>query len=129
MKTILTVLAIGCLIIAVASAQSRSASDQYQDALRLEEIKGDLKGAIEQYRRLAQGTDRAIAAKALIQMAGCYEKLGQNDARQAYERVVKDFADQIEPVAYARVRLVSLGAPGTVSTTTVPVKRRILADL
>ena len=129
MKAILMALVTGCLIVALTSAQSRSASNQYQEALRLEEIKGDLKGAIELYRKLAQDTDRAIAAKALVQMAGCYEKLGQIDARQAYERVAKEFADQIEPVAYARVRLASLGATSMASAANVPVKSRILADL
>jgi len=93
MKTILTLVMTGCLAIALVAAQSRSAADQYQEALRLEEVKGDLKAAIDQYKQLAQNSDRAIAAKALVQMAGCYEKLGQDDARVTYERVVKQFPD------------------------------------
>ena len=108
MKTILTLVMTGCLAIALVAAQSRTAADQYQEALRLEEVKGDLKGAIEQYKKLAQGSDRAIAARALVRMAECYEKLGQSDARSAYERVVRDFADQLESVAFARARLAAL---------------------
>jgi dipeptidyl aminopeptidase/acylaminoacyl peptidase len=111
MKTILTLVMTGCLAIALAAAQSRSAADQYQEALRLEEVKGDLKGAIEQYKRLAESPDRAVAAKALVQMAGCYEKLGRSDGRIAYERVVSEFADQAEAAATARTRLAT-ATPG-----------------
>jgi tetratricopeptide (TPR) repeat protein len=92
--TVLKLAFTGCLAIAIVSAQSRSAADHYQEALRLEEAKGDLKGAIEQYKKLATGADRAIAAKALVQLAGCYEKLGLDGAPTTYERVVREFADQ-----------------------------------
>ena len=108
MKTILTLMTTGCLAIALVTAQSRSAADQYQEALRLEEVKGDLTVAIEQYKALAQGSDRAIAAKALVRMAASYEKLGRPEARPAYERVVRDFAEQAESTATARARLVAM---------------------
>lgn len=118
MKTIVTLFVTGCLALAVVAAQSRSAADQYQEALRLEEVKGDLKGAIEQYKKLAQGGDRAIAAKALVQMAASYEKLGQPDARSVYERVVRDFAEQAESAATARARLAAIQAASLVGQTT-----------
>jgi Tol biopolymer transport system component len=100
------------LAIALVAAQSRSAADQYQEALRLEEVKGDLNAAIEQYTKLAQGADRAIAAKALVQLAGCYEKLGLNGARTAYERVVREFADQARSATTARTRLAAMQSAG-----------------
>jgi Tol biopolymer transport system component len=108
MKTILTLIMTGCLAIALVTAQSRSAADLYQDALRLEEIKGDLKAAIEQYQTLAQGSNRAIAAKALVRMAASYEKLGQPEARASYERVVREFADETASAATARTRLAAM---------------------
>ena len=74
-------------------------------AIEKETVKGDLKGAIDQYKKLAQGKDRAVAAKALVHMGQCYERLGDAEARKAYERVVKEFADQKEAVAEARKHL------------------------
>jgi hypothetical protein len=38
-------------------------------AMEKETVHGDLKGAIEQYKKLAQSKDRSIAARALIRMA------------------------------------------------------------
>jgi hypothetical protein len=71
-------------------------------AIEKETVKGDLKGAIDQYKKLAQGKDRAVAAKALVRMGQCYEKLGDAEARNAYERVVREFGDQTEAAAQAR---------------------------
>jgi Tol biopolymer transport system component len=101
-----------------------------QAAIKTETIDGDLKGAIAQYQKIAQSPNRAVAAKALVRMGQCYEKLGETqlkDARATYERVVRDFGDQAEVVAQARARLVSLaGAAG--SSTRGPLTRRVLAD-
>jgi Tol biopolymer transport system component len=83
-----------------------------QAAIKAETVDGDLKGAIELYRKLAAGSDRAVAARALVRMGQCYEKLGDAQARQAYDRVVRDFADQKETVAAAKARLAALNRPG-----------------
>ncbi len=95
----------------------RSAEAQLQAAITKETVEGDLKGAIELYEKLADGEDHAVAAKALVRMGQCYEKLGNSEAKKAYERVVREFADQKEPVATARTRLTALSrgtrlAPG-----------------
>ena len=87
---------------------SRAAEAQFKAARNKEQVEGDLKGAIEQYKTLAQGSDRAIAAKALVRMAASYEKLGQPEARASYERVVREFADQTASAATARTRLAAL---------------------
>jgi hypothetical protein len=87
---------------------SRAAEAQFKSAQNTEQVEGDLNGAIEQYQKLAQGSDRAIAAKALVRMAASYEKLGRPDARSVYERVVRDFAEQAESAATARARLAAL---------------------
>jgi Tol biopolymer transport system component len=84
---------------------NRSADVQLKAAEHKQQVEGDLKGAIDDYKKLAEGKDRAVAAKALIRLAECYEKLGQADARKAYERVVREFSDQIESVTVARGRL------------------------
>jgi len=111
----------------VLGQASRTAEVQFKAAQNKEQVEGDLKGAIEQYKKLAQGGDRAITAKALIRMAGCYEKLGQSDARKAYERVVRDFADQSESVATARTRLATMTQPGGATTAAGIVARQVWA--
>jgi Tol biopolymer transport system component len=90
-------------------------------------VDGDLKGAIEQYRKIAAqpGAGRATVATALLRMGQCHEKLGNAEARTAYQRVVRDFADQAEIVAQARVRLAALGGPGGAGGL---VARRVLTD-
>jgi len=74
-------------------------------AMELETVKGDLRGAIQRYARLAEGKDRAVAATALVRMAQCHEKLGNAEARKIYERVIREYGDQKEAVAIARTRL------------------------
>jgi Tol biopolymer transport system component len=96
-------------------------------AIKTETVDGNLKGAIEQYKKIAAqpGADRATAATALLRMGQCHEKLGNAEARTAYERLVRDFADQAEIVAQARVRLAALGGPGDTGGL---VTRRVLKD-
>ena len=71
-------------------------------------MEGDLKGAIDQYKKLAQGSNRAIAAQALIHMGECHEKLGSKEARAQYELVISKFADQKDAVAQARARMTAI---------------------
>jgi Tol biopolymer transport system component len=96
-------------------------------AIKTETVDGNLKGAIEQYKKIAAqpGAGRATVATALLRMGQCYEKLGNAEARTAYERLVRDFADQAEIVAQARVRLAALGSPGAGGGL---VTRRVLTD-
>ena len=77
-------------------AQQVSKSElQYRDALNKEQIQGDLNGAIKIYQGIAdsKNADKAVRAKALLQLAGCYEKLGKQ-AESVYLRIVNEFADQ-----------------------------------
>lgn len=88
-----------------------------QKAIRKETVEGDLKGAIELYRKaMSQAAkDRATAAQALVHMGACYETLGDAEARKAYERVVREFSDQPEAVRQAQTHLAAarpMGAPG-----------------
>lgn len=48
---------------------------------------------------------RDLAAKAMLQMARTYEKLGQPEARATYQTIVRDYRDQPAVVAAARARL------------------------
>lgn len=76
-------------------------------AIDKELVDGDLKGAIALYAKAVSEAkaDRAIAAKALIRMAECHEKLGSAESRRIYERVLREYAEQKEAVATARAKL------------------------
>jgi len=104
-----------CLLLFLAAAVVGAAQPKNPDAAlgaarHLEEAEGDYPAAIEAYKKfLAQyGKDRVLAARALVRMGQCYEKLGDAEARKAYERVLREFSDQVEPAASARERLAVL---------------------
>lgn len=101
----LTAMTLGLLV----AQSSRSAEVQFKAAQHKQQVEGDLKGAIEQYKKIAQGNDRRLAAKALVAIGECDEQLGNSEARVTYERVVREFPDQRESVAEARKRLAALG--------------------
>jgi Tol biopolymer transport system component len=116
-------LAIALLITPVSAIQSVAQLEvELKAAMHKELVDGDLQGAIAQYKDLVAraGSDHATAAKALVRMGQCYEKLGNAEATKAYERVVREFSDQKEMVATARARLAALGRrPGSAPAVTV----------
>jgi Tol biopolymer transport system component len=114
------------LFLTMASAPpvaAQSAQQLFQQALSKERADGNLEEAIELYRRVIQqaGSDRALASRALLQLGRCYEKLGQSGARESYERLLRDYADQEPIAAEAKARLAALsrGAAATGSVTTI----------
>lgn len=96
------------LILAVATALLAQPDVQLQRAMRMETLDGNLKGAIAQYEALARSSDRTVAAKALVRMGLCYEKLGSAEARKAYERALREFPGEAESAATARARLAQM---------------------
>ena len=98
-------------MLAFAAQRAGRPELQLEAAINKEVVAGDLKGAIELYRKAAQSADRTVAAKALVRMGQCYEKLGDAEARKAYERAIREYGDQAEAVATARSRLAALGQP------------------
>ena len=116
--TMLAALALAlCLAAPVALAQQQQEADVLlQEALHKEMVDGDLEEAISLYQKIVNNFSdigRAVAARALVQMGKSYEKLGVHlvaEARQAYEQVVRDYADQPKMVAEARSRLETLEA-------------------
>jgi Tol biopolymer transport system component len=100
-----------------SSARSPAAQDsevQYQRAVQLETIEGNLNAAIDLYKQVINnnGHNRALAAKALLRLGGCYEKLGQEEARKTYQQLIRDYPDQQGEVKLAYSRLAAL-TPGT----------------
>jgi Tol biopolymer transport system component len=93
---------------------SLRAQDKAEAALKAamdkETLDGNLKAAIDLYKKLAQDTNKSVAARALVRLGECYEKQGSAEARKAYEQVLSRFGDQPEAAAQARARLAKLGA-------------------
>jgi Tol biopolymer transport system component len=118
MKPLTTICTILILLAAPAAmfAQDRSQAGKLLESARHKEVmEGDLKGAIEQYRKIAGqfAKQPEIAAQALLKLGQCQEKLGQAEARKAYERIVKDYAGTGEYAAAARARLAAMSTPAS----------------
>lgn len=127
MRTMLTLTLTACLAAGATMAQGQSAADLYHSAVQLEEVKGDLNGAIAVYKSIVERVpgDRAIAAKAQLHLGLCYQRLGKPEARAAYEAAVRNYADQPEIVAQAKARLSSLAQPAAGRAATSMVARQI----
>ncbi len=99
-------LALGCQ----AAPPQAGAEKDLEAAIHKEVVQGDLKGAIERYRKILEqhAKNRAVAARSLYQLGECQEKLGQAEARKAFERVVKEYGDQVEVAARARTKLAGI---------------------
>src|SRR4249920_1886106 len=116
MKNIRTiVIAIAMLALVSGVIVAQSGNDLFQQALVKERTEGNLAEAIRLYQTIVQkyGSDRQLAAKALFQIGQAYEKLGNAEARKAYERIAREFADQKQVAADANRRLAAMNLPTT----------------
>jgi Tol biopolymer transport system component len=96
-----------------AAAPSQKDTQQetlLQRAIQKETVDGDLEGAMVLYRQIiaANGQNRAVTAKALLGLGGCLERLGQQEARKVYERLIAEYSDQAQEVTRARDRLAAI---------------------
>jgi Tol biopolymer transport system component len=127
-RLISTAVAVAALT-AVVSSQTRSGNAVFEQALAKERVEGNLPEAIRLYERVVAefAADRALAAKALVQVGLCYEKLGREESVRTYERLVRDFADQADAVSQARARLAVLKPPvsGAAGAATMPSLRAL----
>ena len=117
-----TIVALAGIIILSAGIQGLWSASQPDNpavllraAIEKEEVDGDLDAAIRQYQQVIKiaGADRAVAAQALLRLGGCYEKRGPEEARQAYQQLIRDYAEQAKEVAAARQRLAALSTGST----------------
>src|SRR5687768_3279455 len=115
----LSILFIAGLIAAgaqIITAQQNPALDKlFASAQHKADVEGDLKGAIEEYKAIVAraAANRVVAAQALLRMAGAYESLGDPQAREIYERLLRDYADQTAIAASARARMADRRAVST----------------
>jgi tetratricopeptide (TPR) repeat protein len=96
------------VLYAMAATLPQDAARQLESAVYREIVHGDLKSAAAQYRAILgqSSVPRSVAARALYQLGQCLEKLGRlSEARETYNRVLREFGDQSTIIALARVRL------------------------
>jgi Tol biopolymer transport system component len=111
--------ALGVLLTMAGDARQSDPGVLLRAAIEKEDVAGDLERAMILYRQIiaANGKSRAVTAKALLRLGGCYEKLGQTEARKFYERLVAEYPDQAPEVTSARTRLAALtGAAGATAS-------------
>jgi len=87
---------------------AQNAQELYQRGLVQEQANGNLQEAIKLYSQAAKtaGKDRALAAKALIHVASCQEKLGHPaEAAAAYGEALLTYPEQRAEVSIALDRL------------------------
>lgn len=111
MKSIIHFLIIMAFIIGSNSPSFSQNSEQlYQKGLMKEEGEGELQDAIKIYSQIADNTDadKSLRAKALLHIGMCYEKMGKQEATNAYQRLVNNFPGQKYEVAIAKKRLSKL---------------------
>ncbi len=125
MKTLGAAIAATAVLFGAAlfRAADHPPSYRFQEAIDLMETKGDYPAAIRVFEDLAKGADRNLAARSLLYMGLCYEKLGRDEARKAYERVVGEYADQSEAATEARTRLAALSGNGATKTSEMVARR------
>jgi len=116
------------MFIGVSFGNAQQTAEQlYQSALYKEEIQGELDAAIKIYETVIKQypENRLVSAKSLLHSGICKERLGMKEAQKSYERVVREYSDQSDIVAQAKVRLSGLTSPGDKKGF---VTRRILQD-
>ena len=110
------------------SGQSAPPAKLFQDAIHLMETRGDYPAALRLFEQIVKGNDRNLAARSLLYAGLCYEKLGRRGAQNAYERLIRDFADQSGVVTAARARLAALTVAGGSPAPREMAAHRVLAD-
>jgi len=111
MKTILTYLLISFLAFGnITSMHAQDSEQLFQKGIMQEEGEGDLKKAIAIYNKIVNNVsaDRNLRAKALLQVGICYEKLGNQNARKTYQKLISDYSDQSAIVALGKQKLKAL---------------------
>jgi tetratricopeptide (TPR) repeat protein len=96
------------LLAAPSLGLGSSQSQRFQQAVDLMETKGDYPAAIRLFEEVAAGDDRRLAARALLYLGLCQEKLNPSRAENLYRQVLQRFSDQSEVAREARSRLAAL---------------------
>ena len=105
--SILLLSIVGLFFITNTSLSQQTAGQLFEKALYMEEATGELQQAIDLYQQILKEfpENREIAAKSLLHLGICYEKLGLKQARGTYQDVINKYPDQQGEVAMAKERL------------------------
>ncbi|MHC5038572.1 MAG: tetratricopeptide repeat protein [Planctomycetota bacterium] len=116
MKSSIGILA-GIFLLLLAPGEGRAgepdAQTEFEKGFYKEQAERDLSGAVSVYAKIVARHDaaRAIIAKALFRMGSCLERLGKaKEAREAFDRIVREFKDQKSVAAQAQKALRRLNA-------------------
>lgn len=115
--------AIFLCVVNVTTAQN--GQELFQQGLLKERGERDIQGAIPIYEKVVRefSSNRALAARALLQLGKVHDALGKSQARQYYDQVLKDYPDQTEIRAEAERRRKALDIAHNGST---PVPDRMI---
>src|SRR5687768_16524480 len=118
MRRLTWILLAAALVLLAADLVAQSGNDLFQKALAKERAEGQLEAAIQLYEQVVRdfAGDRPLAAKALLQIGRCYERLGKDGAQKAYDRLVRDYGDQRPAADEARDRLAVIARASTQPT-------------
>jgi ankyrin repeat protein len=122
MKTKLMVLTLLLTAACCMRAATNDLTSALQKGLFEEEANHNLTAAIEAYQSVVGrfDEDRKLAATAIFRLGECYRKQGNtNDATAQYQRVLREFADQVPLIALSRRNLAALGAEPRPSASAV----------
>src|SRR5580658_6349624 len=109
------------IVLTPSAAQTVSPTELlYQEAQHKQNVERDLPGAIKLYKQIAstKNGDRPVIAKALLGLASCYEKQGQQ-SEAVYQQIVKDYGDQPAAAAQAQTKLAALQKDRAAQTATM----------
>ncbi len=101
----LMLLTVGTFLTASQQLYADSAAELLEKGIYSEETTGDLSQAIEHYRQVISSAKEteSLAAQAQYRLGRCLHKLGRRDeAREAFEELIKRYPDQKELIAQAR---------------------------
>ena len=106
-------LMIGFMFFMQKPVQAQNSQQLFQKGMVQEEGEGDLPEAIEIYNSIANDVDadRELRAKALLHVGICYEKLGNQNARKTYQKLISEYSDQEAIVAVGLEKLKELRKP------------------
>jgi len=94
------------MVFSFGSLAVQNGYDLFQKALAKERAEGNLEEAIALYQKvIEESKDESLAAKAQLRIGICYEKLGKQEAKKAYQKVIDNYPRQIETVKLAQKKL------------------------
>jgi Tol biopolymer transport system component len=117
MKNLLIYLLIyGCMFSLQTPVQAQNSQQLFQKGIIQEEGEGNLTKAIEIYNSLVNDNrvKRTLRAKALLHVGICYEKLGNQNAKRTYQKLIAEYSDQSAIVAMGKEKLKGLKNPNPI---------------